>query len=115
MGKRIQLEYEYRPKDRVRGKRSVPERLEPAKARQVRGVRLRDEGLDGSVAGSVPEALAGIVEGSEDTRGGAVGKVTASKPGRKPKIIVPPHVEAWLTKNGLRVVPKARDRAAKGT
>jgi len=35
--------------------------------------------------------------------------IPVSKPGRKPKVIVPADVQAWLTKHGLRVVPKAKE------
>lgn len=57
------------------GKEPIPGRLEPAAKVEVRRVRVCDEGLDRKVVEPVSEALAGTIEGGQDTSGRSDGEV----------------------------------------
>jgi hypothetical protein len=86
MGKRIELTEIYRP----------------AKARTIE----KDEVAGSSPAeGRVSARAASLVVAQTVER---ILPSVSSKPGPKPKIEVPADVQAWLTKHGLRVVPKER-------
>jgi hypothetical protein len=101
MGKRIELPFVYRPKPNSSAKASEggPVRFRLADRAQV------------SKLGSNPhhhengECLARVGSLGSDSR---ERPAPLSKPGRKPKVEVPADVQAWLTKHGLRVVPKAK-------